>query len=1573
MPSVFVYNTFQHNPGIHLTKLARLLLTILIVSPVHTARAFTETASALIDVRYAAFASKINLSFDLPQSQASVLERDGATFTAYSIPGEGMTYERNRPLLPAVSRFIVVPPDAGLTLDINLTEPTRIKASSPPALCNDPNIDVVESEEDGIYPPKAAVMSEPMVIRGVRVVKITVYPVQYDNSAGEYLVRDHIQADVRYTNDPPVNPATFPVRRHRSREFLNFIQALAINGDEVGRDDPDDAPEYVGHYLVVVHQSALGWHIPFIEWRRKAGYKVDILSLTSNSAGNTATIRQAIQTRYNAYLQAGEDPFDQILLIGDRSAYDRHNPAAQYVLAAETGVTTFRMGAAHADYKYTLLEGNDEYPDVGYARLPTGSAAPAALAVGRLLAYEMAPRMQNPGWFTRGLVYSQHWGNNENSAWHPTIATNVRWGEEVLQRLGYTEITYYENLAWDQNGSRVGPVIRNALNAGCNIMIGRAENYYWRQDFAGVNNNTVFPINICVSGHGESAGWNMFRTGNGGNLKGPVSTTFVWGDPPTAPSNYTWLQLVNSLLCDDMTLGWSRVYANISLEKYFPNFNVDRQPLYSFTKTDLEALGDPGIQPWTGVPRQLEISAPDTLMTESRRVDVHVYDANENTDAADVRVTLYAPGNIPIDNAANYARWESILTKTAFTELDGMAHFILNDDEEFVDATTVYFTISGRDIRPEITTARVVTDQVRSIELAGWSFAEVEGNGDEAMNPGEVFDLSLSAKNLWSRQEIPDVFGEVTSHSPFVTVDRNEIAFGNVAALAQTEGEHPARIRIHPAAPDGASRPATVPQLFIRFNSGDQEWQSALKLTVTAPHFSLVRVFPSDTITFEARNLDFTLANIGGQNAGPMNARLIPILDGVSALRDAAAYDSIDAGSQARIDGESFSVAGNPSAIPGSKAFLLLILSAADGSGFVDTVKVTLTVGTPRADAPLGPDKFGYACYDDTDADWDLTPTYDWLEINPDDDNADVDGTQLNFAGNSPENIGETFVRPLGFETQFYGELFDTISITLNGFIAMGNQPRIVNFQNWPLDQGIGGGAGMLAPLWDDLRLGQGSGVFFYDDQEQGRKIIEWYRMRNVAENVEYTFQVILYDRRFWPTPSGDQNILFHYKSFAANNNIRNGDQVWVTDIPYASVGISSPDGTTGISYCYNNVYPVAAARLQNRRSLLFARPSLDNSRQLRLRNGWNVVSLNIALADSDVTVITRPLVETGLMKLMKDGAGRFYRASDGFNQIPYWDVANGYQILMERDTTLTVSGAAIPPNAAIHLEAGWNLKSYYPRQASTPAAATAGIIDDLLVLKDEFGSFYLPKYEYSNVGLLREGKGYFFNVTSPVELIYNEAGDDAASAPNDNQLSASHFSMPTGIPGYDMSLLLIGAAEISGGEAGAFVRGRLVGGGVFDEQGRCGLALWSDEADYGSLNGESIHLRLWNGTEEKPVSPVWIAGDGKYVAGGFAVGQIPASEHATPLLPEKACLEPVLPNPFNSRATIRFGLQEAGRAKMTLYNLSGRETQILAFGRFEAGWHSATLDATDLPAGVYLVRLEAGGANLSTKAVIVR
>ncbi len=86
--------------------------------------------------------------------------------------------------------------------------------------------------------------------------------------------------------------------------------------------------------------------------------------------------------------------------------------------------------------------------------------------------------------------------------------------------------------------------------------------------------------------------------------------------------------------------------------------------------------------------------------------------------------------------------------------------------------------------------------------------------------------------------------------------------------------------------------------------------------------------------------------------------------------------------------------------------------------------------------------------------------------------------------------------------------------------------------------------------------------------------------------------------------------------------------------------------------------------------------------------------------------------------------------------------------------------------------------------------------------------------------------------------------------------------------------------------------------------------------------------------------------------------------------------LYPAYPNPFNSSVTIPFGLDKSTPTRLAIFDPLGRRVADLT-GRFGdrpyAGNHSVVWNANGMPAGQYIIRLEAGNQQLSQRLSLVK
>jgi len=100
---------------------------------------------------------------------------------------------------------------------------------------------------------------------------------------------------------------------------------------------------------------------------------------------------------------------------------------------------------------------------------------------------------------------------------------------------------------------------------------------------------------------------------------------------------------------------------------------------------------------------------------------------------------------------------------------------------------------------------------------------------------------------------------------------------------------------------------------------------------------------------------------------------------------------------------------------------------------------------------------------------------------------------------------------------------------------------------------------------------------------------------------------------------------------------------------------------------------------------------------------------------------------------------------------------------------------------------------------------------------------------------------------------------------------------------------------------------------------------------------------------------------------------QIASATPSRSIAPLDFALYPNYPNPFNPTTTIRYDVKEMGLVSVKVFDLLGREVATLIEGKTSAGSHTVIWDATGLPSGVYLCRMEVERFQETRKMVLLK
>jgi hypothetical protein len=1083
------------------------------------------------------------IRLDVPGYYREEMDADGATYQIPRIPNAGIMTGVGNPELPVVTRWVAVPDHGSVE--------ARIVAESSIQIPGDrvyPLQDVDEEyyparsiyqdqnlyDVDDVYPSSPAQLSEPMIMRDYRVVAVSLTPIRTNPRSGGIVATSSIDIDIHTTGDPSTNEKLL----HHSRltpSFYKIYRGNIINFDEL-YDEGEPAP---GSILIICpNNSQVTTRLQdLVDWKKRKGYSVT-LATTAQTGATYSTIKSYIQTAYNTW----DPPLEYVILAGDAE-----------------GTYAIPAYSSYYDHGYTQLDGNDIISDIAIGRLSFDNTTQLTNIVNKIVSYESNPYMTQTSWYNRGYFLA-----GTNHAYSPVIVK--RYIRDLLYDTGITNVTIRDY----PTSTIPASDMRSNINAGVLYFNYRGS---WVSEmvcshFQGqLSNGFMLPVAVTItcgtgtynSTYEEAVSECWLREGS---LTVPAGAIGCIGTATTGThtrqNNIMDTGIFYGLFAKHLyNLGAALVEGKIQLVNAFP-FDAASQNNFSYWNN---LMGDPSLDCWTGVPQMFTVSYPSTLIIGQNYVMATVRDASANP-VADALVCL----------------WKGTETYlTAYTDQAGEVIFPIT----VATSGVMKLTVSKHDFKPFLQDINVVSGDV--VTPIAWdidddNIGQSQGNNDSAANPGETIELSIQLKN-WGSSEVQDITATLVDNDNYVTISQDSSTYGDIIAGGAVWSSDDYVISIAGNCPN---RHLLNLYILVCDSSGSVD-TSMVPIVVDAAdlvydHHVLTGVGGNGKFDpGESGNITVYLNNVGNFPASNVVGTLSSSHSLATVLDPNSSFGSIAGVSIGNNSTDPFSVYMNSIMIPGQPVTFTLAL--AGSGGFSDTVSFEEIVGTQIPGDPTGPDHYGYWAFENSDTMYLKHPTYHWNEIDP---NYGGSGTLIPLSDYS-ENQDDSEVLNLPFIFSFYGEHFSQITVCSNGWLAFGAQGDIVNFRNYPIP-GAQGPSSMVAAFWDDLVMGSGH-VYWSFNVSERQYTVEWSNLRTRYNNYLETFQVVLTDPAFNPTPTGDAEILVQYQTV---NNV-SGDY---DDIPYATVGIESPDQLDGIQYSYWNTYPTSASGLTAGLAILYTTDS---------------------------------------------------------------------------------------------------------------------------------------------------------------------------------------------------------------------------------------------------------------------------------------------------------------------------------------------------------------------------------------------
>ncbi len=729
--------------------------------------------------------STFSFRVHFPGFQIDELEAEGqiwnrVTFNRMSqhgFPGE--------PEVPVLSRWIAVPDGADPVVKVSASGVRKVnginhipaQAPAPDCYCEDDPAferDASIYDSNDTFPGTLYKLEEPIVVRGLRLARLNLYPVQVLPATEQALIYSDFEVNVQFRGG---KGKFFTDRRGES---FQRIYDLAMNHMAFA-NEPKPAMRGKSangaEYLIICGPNFADAAQDLAEWKILQGYDTEVYT-TNETGTSVAAIKAFIQDAYDNWDPAPE----WILFIGDSEfispTYDGYNASDLY---------------------YLTVDGSDYWEDIHSGRLSIETADQAQKRVNDIIKYERDP-VDNDTYYTNAwfAAYFQHLGGGEEERrFLRTTEEEYRWFNEYMPNSPFTPHRIYvtesyvnpkywnqstynwtpdwwtygsyqiptdiqrPNLAWDGDAAD----ITAAISAGTVFVTHRdhgeetgwADPAYYVSNVNGLNNGdmlpTIWSIN-CLTGDFDSSSDPCFsesweRNENGGAV-GIMASTELSYSGTNDRMFWGWLDS----MWPDYVPGYPDTKANdpewrqALVMLYGKVFNLWMREDDPYALTAIEEFhyfGDPTQEMYAGVPSEFSPNYMPVVPLGSSTYDVEV-------GVAGARVALVQEG---------------VILGKAYSDAVGQAHIVF--DEPLTSTGSIHLTITRYQYRAYEADllAGATEDGIVRLDAAGYSEDDTIGVllSDSGLTGQGTYTLKIDSTLETSGEDV--VLTEIESTGTF--------------------------------------------------------------------------------------------------------------------------------------------------------------------------------------------------------------------------------------------------------------------------------------------------------------------------------------------------------------------------------------------------------------------------------------------------------------------------------------------------------------------------------------------------------------------------------------------------------------------------------------------------------------------------------------------------------------------------------------------------------------------------------------------------------------------------------------
>jgi len=763
------------------------------------------------------------------------------------------------PKLPASKKLIEIPFGADINVKVNDYTTEEYKLSDfeiknplmpvQPSLRKDHNIEDKPFKLKPEYYNKKSYIEPELanveilgVMRGMRIGRLTVAPVQYNPNSGTIKVYNNLEVEVQYSGADKA--LTDYIKASTYSPYFDGIYKQVSNPFELKDviDDYPDLTKYPIKMVIVSHPAFEETLQPFIQWKTKQGFEI-IEAYTDVIGDSPSEIQSFIHKQYNN--GTPDDPAPTfVVLAGDNDKL----PAS--AIGSESGEVT--------DLYYASVDG-DYFPDMYIGRLSARNEQELQNQIDKILYYQQY-KFEDPSYLNDATLIA-----GKDDYWNPRIGQpTVKYGTENY----YNSVYGFSNVnacldsyqgCYDED--KISVSIIN-YTAHCN-QTRWGDPTLGVDDIHNLTNTGQYPLavgNCCMSAQfsvSESIGEAWVRAENKGAIAyiGSAPNThwfedFYWsvGAFPIEGNNDGYVPTTEETTLGAYDAQFTSDYHSVAATKFVGNLSITEAHLQGYnTHSNVQWY-------WEGYHT---FGDPSTIIyiTEGKDNDVnHMSEIimDENTFTIEALPGSYAA-----------ISKDEVLHGAAFVDDSGVIDVPI---DPIMDEGEVTIVVTKPQHIPYIEKIPATTHDEPFIVLDNFSINDQNDTGKA--NYGELFTTDITLKNIGT-ELANQVTAYLSGEDEYITIENSEepIYFGNIDFEPDnntTTVEEAFSFEVENNVPD--QHQANF-ELFI--TDEENEWISDFQITANAPVFSINkyplieindnvnnRLEPGDegTMTFEVTN-----------------------------------------------------------------------------------------------------------------------------------------------------------------------------------------------------------------------------------------------------------------------------------------------------------------------------------------------------------------------------------------------------------------------------------------------------------------------------------------------------------------------------------------------------------------------------------------------------------------------------------------------------------------------------------------------------------------------------------------------